>query len=88
MIIEVCGPGCPRCQATEKNAKQALEELQMQIGEDAQVVKITDVNGISDRGVIITPAILIDGVKVCEGRLPNAQEIKKWIEERKQHQRR
>lgn len=83
MIIEVCGPGCPRCQATEKNTKQALEELQMKLGEDAQVVEIKDVKEISARGVIITPAVIIDGVKVCEGRIPNAQEIKKWIQERK-----
>ena len=34
MIIEVCGPGCPRCQATEKNAVQALKELGMKLGED------------------------------------------------------
>jgi len=83
MIIEVCGPGCPRCQTTKKNTKQALEELQMKLGEDAQVVEIKDVKEISARGVIITPAVIIDGVKVCEGRIPNAQEIKKWIQERK-----
>jgi len=83
MIIEVCGPGCPRCQAAEKNAVQALRELGMKPGEDAMVTKIKDVKQISARGVIITPAVLIDGVKVCEGRIPNAQEIKKWIEEKK-----
>ncbi len=83
MIIEVCGPGCPRCQATEKNAVRALQELGMKPGEDAMVTKIKDVKQIGARGVIITPAVLIDGVKVCEGRIPNAQEIKKWIEEKK-----
>jgi hypothetical protein len=30
----------------------------------------------------MTPAVLIDGVKVCEGRIPNTQEVKKWIEEK------
>ena len=83
MIIEVCGPGCPRCQATEKNTIQALKELGMKLGEDAMVTEIKDVKQISARGVIITPAVIIDGVKVCEGRIPNAEEIKKWIEERK-----
>ena len=83
MIIEVCGPGCPRCQATEKNTVQALKELGMKPGEDAMVAKIKDVKQISARGVIITPAVIIDGVKVCEGRIPSAEEVKKWIEERK-----
>jgi small redox-active disulfide protein 2 len=83
MIIEVCGPGCPRCQASEKNVLQALKELEMKLGEDAQVVEIKDIKQISARGVIITPAVVIDGVKVCEGRIPNTQEVKKWIEERK-----
>jgi len=83
MIIEVCGPGCPRCQATEKNALQAVKELGMKLGEDAMVTEIKDVKQISTRGVIITPAVIIDGVKVCEGRIPNTEEIKKWIKERK-----
>ena len=82
MIIEVCGPGCPRCQATEKNMLQALKELGMEPGEEAQVVKVKDIKQISARGVIMTPAVLIDGVKVCEGRIPSPQEVRKWIEEK------
>ena len=47
------------------------------------VTEIKDVKQISARGVIITPAVVIDGVKVCEGRIPSAEEIKKWIEKRR-----
>ena len=47
------------------------------------VTEIKDVKQISARGVIITPAVLIDGVKVCEGRIPSTEEMKKWIKERK-----
>ena len=83
MIVEVCGPGCPRCQATEKNVLQVVKELGMELGEEAQVIEIKDIKQISARGVIMTPAVLIDGVKVCEGRIPNPQEIRKWIEEKK-----
>ena len=83
MIIEVCGPGCPRCQATEKNVVQAFKELEIELGDEAQVVKIEDIKQISARGVIMTPAVLIDGVKVCEGRIPSPQEIRKWIGERR-----
>ena len=81
MIIEVCGPGCPRCQAAEKNVLKALKELEVELGEEAMVVEIKDIRQISARGVIMTPAVLIDGVKVCEGRIPNPQEVRKWIEE-------
>ena len=83
MIIEVCGPGCPRCQATEKNVLQVVKELGMELGEEAQVIEIKDIKQISARGVILTPAVVIDGVKVCEGRIPSPQEVKKWIEERR-----
>jgi small redox-active disulfide protein 2 len=83
MLIEICGPGCPRCQATEKNVLQALKEQGVELGDEAMVVKIKDIKQISARGVIMTPAVLIDGVKVCEGRIPSPQEIKKWIEEKK-----
>jgi len=78
MIIEVCGPGCPRCQATEKNVLQALKEL----GKEAEVVKVKDFREISVRGVMMTPAVIIDGVKVCEGRIPAAEEIKNWLQEK------
>ena len=83
MLIEVCGPGCPRCQATEKNVLQALKELGIELGEEAQVVEIKDIKQIIARGVLMTPAVFIDGVKVCEGRIPNPQEIKRLVEERK-----
>ena len=78
MIIEVCGPGCPRCQATEKNVLQALKEL----GKEAEVVKIKDFKEISARGVMMTPAVIIDGVKAFEGRIPAAEEIKSWLQEK------
>jgi len=83
MIIEVCGPGCFRCQATKRNVLQAVKELGMRLEEDVMVTEIKDVTQISARGVIITPAVIIDGVKVSEGRIPNTEEIKKWIKEGK-----
>ncbi len=76
MIIEVCGPGCPRCQATEKNVLRALKEL----GKEAEVVKVKDFREISARGVMMTPAVIIDGVKAFEGRIPSAEEIKGWLQ--------
>ena len=83
MIIEVCGPGCPRCQATERNVIEALKELGIELGDEAMVIKIKDIKQISARGVIMTPAVVIDGVKVCEGKIPSPQEVREWIKERR-----
>jgi small redox-active disulfide protein 2 len=82
MIIEVCGKGCPRCHATKDNVGKALRELNLKEGEDAAVTEIKDPKMMATRGVMMTPAVIIDGVKVSEGKIPDIKEIKKWIEER------
>ena len=79
MMIEVCGPGCPRCHATKDNVLKAIKELGLKEGDEAMVVEIKDIKQISARGVIMTPAVVIDGVKVCEGRIPSPEEVRKWI---------
>ena len=83
MIIEVFGKGCHRCHATRDNAIKALKELNLKEGEDAAVIHITDLKMLAARGVILTPAVMIDGAKMSEGRVPETAEIKQWIEERK-----
>jgi len=75
MKIEILGPGCSKCKATEKNVKKAIEELGIQ----ADVVKIEDIQEIVDRGVMLTPAVIIDGEVKIEGRKPSIEEIKKLI---------
>lgn len=75
MKIEVLGPGCSKCKATEKIVKKAVEEL----GILAEVEKIEDIQEIIDRGVMLTPAIIIDGEVKIEGRKPSIEEIKKLI---------
>jgi len=47
------------------------------------LMEIKDPKMMAARGVFMTPAVVIDGVKICEGRIPSPQEIRKWIEERK-----
>jgi len=82
MLIEVCGPGCPRCHTTKDNVGKALQELNLKDGEDVAVTHIKDPKMMAARGVMFTPAVVIDGVKVSEGKIPEVQEIKKWIKER------
>jgi len=76
MEIKVLGPGCPKCQATEKNVKEAVAES----GLDAQVDKVTDIMEIARYGVFGTPAVVIDGKVKSVGKIPEKQEIMTWIE--------
>ena len=83
MIIEVCGSGCPRCHATKNNVTKAVKELGLKEGEDVVITEVKDPRLMSARGVMFTPAVLMDGVKMVEGKIPEVMEIKKWLEERR-----
>ena len=75
MKIEVLGTGCAKCKATEKIVKKAVEELGIQV----EVVKIEDLQEIIDRGVMMTPAVIIDGEIKIAGHTPTVDEIKKLL---------
>ncbi len=75
MKIEILGPGCPRCQSLEANAKQAAKEL----GIDAEVVKVTEMGKIAAYGVMSTPGIVVDGEVKGSGKLFSVEEIKQML---------
>jgi small redox-active disulfide protein 2 len=75
MEIKVLGPGCPRCQKTEKNVKEAVAEA----GVDAKVDKVSDIMEIARSGAFGTPAVIVDGEIKSVGRIPNKEEIKAWL---------
>ncbi|MBI3989828.1 MAG: TM0996/MTH895 family glutaredoxin-like protein [candidate division NC10 bacterium] len=75
MKIEVLGPGCSRCRATEQNVHQALKQL----GLDAQVVHIDDMKEIARRRVMFTPAVFINDQLKVSGRVPKVPEIVTWL---------
>ncbi|MDD5633754.1 MAG: thioredoxin family protein [Candidatus Omnitrophica bacterium] len=77
MKIEVFGPGCYRCQEVEKAVRSALSEL----GVPADVEKVKDMGKIVEAGIMQTPGLRINGKIKCSGRIPKAEEIKKWIGE-------
>lgn len=77
MKIEVLGPGCPKCQATEVNVKKAVEAL----GLNVEVRKVTDIKEIANYGVFGTPSIVVDGKVKSVGKIPTVEEIKKWLQE-------
>ena len=75
MKITVYGPGCANCQNLEKNTKQAVKE----IGLDAEITQIQEIDQILEAGIIATPGLAIDGEIKSMGRVPSVEEIKKWI---------
>ena len=74
-VIEVLGPGCPNCQALERNVRAALAGS----GETAEVHHITDWAEIAGRGVISTPGLVIDGQVVSAGRIPTPAQVTEWL---------
>ena len=75
MKIEVLGSGCPKCQSTEQTVRRALTELNVQ----AEVVKVTDINAIIEKGVMWTPALVIDGKLALQGKIPTLEQVKQLI---------
>lgn len=75
MKIEVVGPGCGRCVATEKNVREALKQLVI----NADVVKITDVAEFAKKGVMFTPGVIIDGQVKVSGKVPTVAELKEIL---------
>ena len=75
MKIEILGVGCPKCRKLYENACQAIRET----GIAADITKVTGLKQIGNYGVMITPALVIDGQVKSAGKIPTAEEIKSWI---------
>lgn len=73
MKIQIAGPGCARCQTTEKNVIDACAELNL----TADISHIFDVQEFAKLGVIITPAVLVNGKIIISGKVPTIKELKK-----------
>jgi small redox-active disulfide protein 2 len=75
MKIEILGVGCPKCKKLTEQAEKAVKEL----GISAEIVKVTDINDIVNYGVMMTPALAVDGKIVSTGQLLSKDEIKKIL---------
>ena len=75
MKIEVLGPGCPKCHDTFEKVRAVLDELKL----EAELVKITDVFEIIDKGISATPALIVDGKVRFQGKVPSAAEIRNLL---------
>ena len=75
MTIKVLGPGCMNCRTLERRTIEALTNLGIQ----AQVDKVVDLDGISSYGVMRTPGLVIDEKLVWQGGVPTVEKIKEII---------
>ncbi len=74
--IQVLGTGCPKCKKLAENAETAAEAL----GIEYEIEKIKDINEIMKFGVMITPALAVDGQVKIVGKVPSPEDIEKMID--------
>lgn len=73
--LQILGTGCARCNALAQAAEQAAQAL----GLDYELEKITDLNRITAFGVMMTPALAVDGQVKVAGRVPSVADLKKLL---------
>ena len=73
--IEVLGTGCAKCKSLLRNVEKAIAES----GIEAELVKVDSIQEIMDRGVMMTPALYIDGKSVLTGRTATVEELKRML---------
>jgi small redox-active disulfide protein 2 len=73
--IQILGTGCPKCKKLAELADQAARELDMEY----ELVKVTDLNDIMAFGVLVTPALAVDGEIKIAGKLPKIDDIKTML---------
>ena len=71
MDIKILGTGCPKCKQLEANAKEAVEKL----ANGATVEKVSELAKIMEYGVMLTPALVVDGVVKSSGKVLSPAEI-------------
>jgi small redox-active disulfide protein 2 len=74
--LQILGTGCPKCKALAANTEAAAQAL----GLDYELVKVTDINQIMDFGVMLTPALAVDGVVKSAGKALSVEEIKQLLQ--------
>lgn len=75
MVIKILGTGCARCRQLELTAEEVVREL----GIDATLEKVKDINKIMEYPILHTPGLVIDEKVVCSGRVPSKAEVTTFI---------
>jgi small redox-active disulfide protein 2 len=75
--LKVLGPGCARCNQLFEDTQEAI----VVSGVQANLVKVENIQDIMQYGVMMTPALIIDGTVKCAGKVPAVAEIAAWLQE-------
>ncbi|ADE36329.1 thioredoxin family protein [Methanohalophilus mahii] len=75
MKIEILGTGCAKCKKTFEVVEKAVKEA----GIEAEITKVEDINSVMDYGVMVTPAVVVDGDVKIAGKIPSIDDVKEWI---------
>ncbi len=73
--IQILGTGCPKCKKLAENAEAAAKEL----GIEYELEKVTKINDIMKFGVMITPALVVDGQVKVAGKVPTIEQLKEML---------
>ena len=76
MKLQILGSGCSKCKLLEQHAREAVAELKL----EAVVEKVTDMDAIVEMGVMMTPALAIDGVVKSTGRVLTKDQIMAFLQ--------
>jgi len=73
--IQILGTGCPKCKKLAENAEAAARELAIEY----ELEKVTEINEIMKFGVMVTPALAIDGQVKITGKVSSTEDIKAML---------
>ena len=73
--LQILGTGCPKCEKLAENAEAAAKAL----GVEYTIEKVTDIHSIMEFGVMMTPALVVDGEPKAVGNVPSVESIKKLL---------
>ncbi len=75
--IHILGTGCAKCNKLYELADEVAKEL----GIEYEIIKVTDMMKFIDFGVMITPALVVNGKLKVAGKIPSTEEVKKFLSE-------
>ncbi len=76
MKIEILGTGCPKCKKLEALVRATVDKL----GLDAEITHVHDMDEILSYNVMMTPALVVDGLVKLSGRLPSGDQLEKLLQ--------
>lgn len=75
ITIQVLGTGCPKC----RKMAEVAETVALEMGIEFEIEKVTDLNKIMSYGVMMTPALVVDGTVKVSGKVPSAEVIREMF---------